>query len=157
MELRKAGWADSVFLLNLRNDETVRRSSFNQDMVEPAGHERWLTKKLADADTYLFIAEQNGQRLGQIRFELNGEKNLAEVSIAVAKEFRGKGIGVSMLLAGCPLIFAATGVEVILAQIRAENLLSRRMFERAGFQLDSTLSGCDKDVLSMVLENLTGK
>ena len=57
----------------------------------------------------------------------------AEVSITVAPEARGMGLGFKALQLACDHAFHQMGVREIRAEIRADNAASIQIFTRAGF------------------------
>jgi len=116
-----------------RNDPLTRAMSRNSDEVAWAGHEAWFLRTLADPATTLLIGEVGGEKVGMVRFDHGPE---TEVSINVNPACRGRGYGLALLQAG----IAQVGGEIF-AEIKDDNLASRRMFERAGFQFVVALEG----------------
>lgn len=133
MKLRKAQYDDMIFLFDLRNDIEVRRSAFNTEPVNLETHRKWLKGRLKSAHSTILIAEENNNKIGQIRFDIDIKKASAEVSIAIASGYRGKGYGVELLKAGCMYAFQNLGVREIIAYIKEENLISIKAFSKAGF------------------------
>lgn len=78
----------------------------------------------------MFIGVLDGP-LGVARFQRNGD--MAEISVNVAPERRGGGIGASLIIAGCAEHVRRFPTMTIVAYIRPENIASQRAFERAGF------------------------
>ena len=61
------------------------------------------------------------------------------VSINVAPVHRGKGFAVEALRLGSSFVAREAGVDVVVAEVRTENVASQRAFVRAGYErLDST-------------------
>jgi L-amino acid N-acyltransferase YncA len=116
-----------------RNDPLTRAMSRNTDEVAWEGHAAWFEKALANPAITLLIGEVEGEKVGMVRFDHGPE---TEVSINVNPACRGRGYGLALLRQS----IALAGGEVF-AEIRDENLASRRMFERAGFRLVATLAG----------------
>jgi UDP-2,4-diacetamido-2,4,6-trideoxy-beta-L-altropyranose hydrolase len=135
MRIRKAKKVDITFLFNLRNDAAVRESAFNSKPIDKETHKQWFNKKLLDKNAIIFIAENNGLKVGQIRFDIDKIKCKAEVDIAIAPKYRAKGYGVKLLTSGCKFIFKKTSkCKKIVAYIKPENEISIRIFSKAGFQ-----------------------
>lgn len=116
-----------------RNDPLTRAMSRNSDEVAWAGHEAWFLRTLADPAVTLLIGEADGEKVGMVRFDHGPE---TEVSINVNPACRARGYGLTLLEQG----IAHVGGEIF-AEIKDENVASRRMFERAGFRLIATLDG----------------
>lgn len=116
-----------------RNDPLTRAMSRSTDAVTWEGHAVWFENALANPEITLLIGEVEGEKVGMVRFDHGPE---TEVSINVNPACRGRGYGLALLRQGVAL----AGGEVF-AEIRDENLASRRMFERAGFRLVATLAG----------------
>jgi len=131
--LRKANWSDVGFYLLLRNDITVRNSSFNKNLVDFGVHNNWFKNKLRDSSSFLYVVETVHKRAGQIRFDI--ENNQAEVHISILPEFRGRGTAVLALKKACRLIFSKNpGTNLITAHIKLNNSASRKSFLNAGFK-----------------------
>jgi RimJ/RimL family protein N-acetyltransferase len=80
----------------------------------------------------LWIAEVDGQPVGQIRLERVGEDE-AEMHFAVAAAARGRGYGTDMLLLVYEQAAAALGVSSVFGLVKPENLASQRAFRSAQF------------------------
>jgi RimJ/RimL family protein N-acetyltransferase len=94
----------------------------------------------------MFMAQDEaGNRLGQVRFDRAG--NAAEIDIAVSPAMRGKGIGTLMLKKGCQSYFERCNVDRLVAEIKSDNEASRRVFEKAGFEVQQK----DDDFVRMEL------
>lgn len=132
LRLRSVTLADAKLLLSWRNDETVRRSAFASEEIEWPPHERWFTKKLSSSSTRIWILEQDGQPVGQVRYELSGE--IAEISFSVAREFRGQGFGVDLLSRSAPLACQELKPSKLVGFVKVDNIASSGAFERAGFE-----------------------
>jgi spore coat polysaccharide biosynthesis predicted glycosyltransferase SpsG/RimJ/RimL family protein N-acetyltransferase len=132
LRYRPGGPADSERLLRWRNDPVTRATSRVQEPVEPQEHERWLDATLADPGRVLLIAEQGGVPVGMLRFDLDERE--AEVSVTIAPEQRGGGLGPQAIAEATELALAARpALERIVAQIRPENHASTASFGRAGY------------------------
>ena len=90
--LRPAELSDEARLLDWRNDPATRAASLSSGEVSSQDHRRWLASKLADSRCALFVILVNSKPLGQVRIDLLDDE-LAEVSIGLAPEARGRGAG----------------------------------------------------------------
>jgi RimJ/RimL family protein N-acetyltransferase len=132
VSLRPASPADSERMFEWANDPATRAASFRPARITRAEHRRWCAESLAGA-RLLFIVEVTATPTGLVRLD-RIDSATAEVGILVAKEQRGRGLSVPALRA---LIDVArdAGFRNLLARIRLDNLQSRHIFERAGFEL----------------------
>jgi RimJ/RimL family protein N-acetyltransferase len=139
IRIRSATLADARFLFRLRNDPVTRQNSFQQRKLEFSDHRAWLRARLADPKrrVTLFIASVAGPGgatvpIGLVRFDGAERSNRAEISIALAARFRGRGFAAPMLRRA--LGRAPSWIERVLARVRVENAASVRAFERAEFR-----------------------
>ena len=135
MHLRPVTLDDAGILLAWRNDPVVRAASRSTEEVALTEHEAWLTRMLESSQSWLFIGiDEDGQPVGHTR--LVEEGGFAEVSIVVAPEYRGRGLG-GQLLSLTHDAYAAGGDDCELrAFVRAGNDPSHRLFLSAGYVAD---------------------
>jgi RimJ/RimL family protein N-acetyltransferase len=129
--LRPATTDDAGRLLDWRNDPEAVRFSVSGRQVTPGEHREWLSARLADPSTHLWIAEQAGDAVGQVRVDvLDGT---GTVSVAIAPSQRGRGFGSAVLVAMVVEMNRLGDAPTLRALAHAENTASIRAFERAGF------------------------
>jgi UDP-2,4-diacetamido-2,4,6-trideoxy-beta-L-altropyranose hydrolase len=124
--------ADSELLLEWRNDPEAVRFSVTGRGVAPGEHAEWLSARLADPGTSLWIAEEGGAAVGQVRVDLGN--GTGTVSIGIAPAHRGRGVGSAVLQAMLVEIDRDPRARRLRAVAHAENTASVRAFERAGFR-----------------------
>jgi UDP-2,4-diacetamido-2,4,6-trideoxy-beta-L-altropyranose hydrolase len=132
VELRRATLDDAELLYDWRNDPETRRNSFSSDEIPFDVHVEWLRNKLAEPNCRLFIAELDGAPVAQVRVDRRGE-DWAEVSVGVASEARGLGLGRTVIGAGSAAGAEQLGVTRVVARIKPENLASVAAFHAAGY------------------------
>ncbi|MGH6835307.1 MAG: GNAT family N-acetyltransferase [Methylocella sp.] len=130
--LRKAAAGDSRDLWLWRNDEQTRRCSRTTDVVAWPRHDAWYREKLKDCGSQILVAFDAGVRIGMIRFD-RIEKDRFRAHIAVAPAARGHGLGREILRLGCDRLIQDHADATIVAEVRIENIASRRIFEANGF------------------------
>ena len=131
--LRPATPADGEALWRWRNDPETRRASFEQGEVPREAHARWFAEALARGDRRIWIVEADGAAAGMVRLDLaEGE---ATVSINLAPEWRGRGVGPEALSLLAREAFEGLRLTRITALVKAGNPASRAAFERAGFSV----------------------
>lgn len=134
ISFRKADERDLEFLFNLRNEEAVRLASFNSEPIDFNTHKEWFEKKLASNDSFIFIAEFDGQPFAQARFDLDNDGR-AEINIAVTENFRGRGCGSEILRRlSRQFLEDFPKIKSIRAFVKLDNPASLRSFEKAGYE-----------------------
>lgn len=145
VRMRPAVIADADLLLAWRNDPITRQVSLQTDEVQPLDHDRWLTRSLASQERVILIAEDavTGAPLGMCRFDLIVARPAsAEVSINIAPQERGGGVGRAVLVKGITAFGAIhPEVGVLTAVIRQANEASVRLFEAVDFRRVAEESG----------------
>ena len=151
VEVRLADEQDAHLLWTWANDAVTRAASFSTEPIPWSDHVAWLENALSDPHTTIYIVVANGANLGQIRFAPSEDK-AAEVSIALAPEWRGKGLATPSLRRACGTYAAATGCTEFVAFARRENERSIRAFTRAGFEVtcNTIVRGADATELRLV-------
>lgn len=130
--LRNANAEDAKLLFAWANEETVRTNSFSPEPIRYDNHVYWLENKLQAVNCRIYIAEEEGVPVGQVRVDMNG--NRAGIDYSITKEYRGKGYGSAMLAelerilrAECPFI------DTLAAQVKHDNRASKRVFEKLDY------------------------
>jgi RimJ/RimL family protein N-acetyltransferase len=140
LALRHATAADEARLLDWRNDPETRSQAFSSSVVEPEEHRRWLRTRLDDRDTVLTIAELDGRAVGTVRLDRRGP-TVAELSITVAPEHRGRGLGEEAIALGVGQARDVFGASTVIARIKRTNTASLRAFSAAGFSAQRERGG----------------
>lgn len=106
--------------------------------------------------TFAFAIDVDGKAAGSVGAfrQSNIHSRTAEVGYYVGEPYWGKGMMTQALTQLCEYIFSNTGIIRFYAEPFAYNIGSRRVLEKAGFQMEGTLgSNAVKDgrVLDMVM------
>ncbi len=134
VHFRDACEGDCELIYKWANDPDVRAVSFSTEPIAWQEHVPWFKRELTDPDCILLIAQdQDGCPLGQVRFEIDGNNREATISISIDSNFRGQGMGSSIVLLAEKELFKRRPVSRINALIKPQNYASIRTFERAGF------------------------
>jgi UDP-2,4-diacetamido-2,4,6-trideoxy-beta-L-altropyranose hydrolase len=137
--LRWVTYDDCNLIWQWSNEEETRKVSFSQGLISWDEHTRWFKEKLADPNHLFFIATNgNKNPLGQIRYSVEGKN--ATVSFSIAQEYRNLGYGSKVLRVAALKLFYETEVEDILAFVKADNSVSFKTFQNAGFKKIEELS-----------------
>ena len=143
INIRRADISDKDILLEWRNNPKIREQSFNPKIISREEHEKWFNDLLKREDVILLIGILGNKKIGQVRFNLNNEN--AKISVNVAPEFIGKGLGPILIVKGCNFLFENTNCNEITAEIKPHNTASIKAFSRAGFKTVSS----EKDKILM--------
>jgi UDP-2,4-diacetamido-2,4,6-trideoxy-beta-L-altropyranose hydrolase len=129
--LRLATSGDQARLLEWRNEPEAVRFSSSGRPVDASEHAKWLAARLAGPGSRLWVAEEAGEPVGQVRVDL--DRDAGTVSISVSPAHRGRGVGSRMLQALIVEMEQDAEVRNLLALVHSENIASLRAFERVGF------------------------
>jgi UDP-2,4-diacetamido-2,4,6-trideoxy-beta-L-altropyranose hydrolase len=132
--LRPARADDEERLLTWRNDPSTRAASFTSEVISAADHGRWFARKLRDPACALLIVEEGGRPVGQVRLD-RLDPNLVEISIGLAREARGHGLGREALRLAVSEASGLFAVKTIRAMVKPGNDASLRAFNAAGFRI----------------------
>lgn len=117
---------DRVFVWNCAPE--VRAMSGDPRIIELVDHRSWFQRRLAGGP--MWIVEASGAPVGVVR--LDPGPDVTSISIALAPDARGRGIGRRAIQAAC-----ASYGQPVNATIRVRNFSSRACFEACGFVLTS--------------------
>jgi UDP-2,4-diacetamido-2,4,6-trideoxy-beta-L-altropyranose hydrolase len=133
LHLRRARETDCEQIWQWANEPKVRAASFSSAPIPWEDHQRWYAARLAAPDCFFFVATDAAAfPLGVVRFDVRADQEAA-ISVALAPEARGKGLGAVLVAKGVEDFFAASSATAVHAYIKPGNLSSLRAFERAGF------------------------
>lgn len=117
---------DRVFVWNCAPE--VRALSGDPRIIALSDHRSWYKRRLSAGP--MWIIENKGAPVGVVRLDPGAD--ITWISIALAPDARGRGIGRSAIRAAC-----AAYAQPIYAAIRVHNTASRSAFEACGFVLSS--------------------
>ncbi len=126
---------DAPLLHRWRDDPAVRALSLTSAPISYADHCRWLAEALCDPEHIVLVAMLGQHPVGSLRYRMHeGE---ATVSIVIAPEMRGEGVGGELLSAGETHLKARCNRPLrIVAVVKPDNRASMRLFAGSGFELD---------------------
>ncbi|MCB2379188.1 UDP-2,4-diacetamido-2,4,6-trideoxy-beta-L-altropyranose hydrolase [Hymenobacter sp. BT635] len=138
LTVRRAQPADAEQYFTWANDADVRRNAIHPEPIDWSTHLGWFSRRLTDADSFLYIFERANEPVGQVRVEFTGFEGTIDYSVDAA--FRGLGMGVAVLRRALrQLRHDKPGSWAVLGQVKTGNLPSCRVFQRLGFaQLAAT-------------------
>ncbi|MCL4234412.1 MAG: GNAT family N-acetyltransferase, partial [Deltaproteobacteria bacterium] len=125
---------DARLVLEWRNDPTTLGHFFHRTPKTWDHFRREFREEyFRQAHLPPLFAVSNGERVAFLRFlPYGGRRAACDVSINVAPGRRGQGIGAAVLRA-VQDVLRSSGIDEIVAEIRPDNVASRRAFQAAGF------------------------
>ena len=109
-------------------------------MIPWERHESWYEECLNDPSRILLIAEVLGEPVAVLRFDVGESGEAAEISIYLASNAHGHGVGAPVLRAAVALLERERpAVRRIHAHVRADNAASASAFLNAGFKQSEML------------------
>ncbi len=131
--LRAATPEDCRNLWEQVNEPEMRSLAQNPAHVPWEEHQRWYATRLTSALPFWIIEVDNKKFAGYIRFEKNSE-SAVRLSVLLAREYRGQGLGSRLLSVACHLFWEAFPSIDIEALVLEDNIASQRMFNKVGFR-----------------------
>lgn len=133
LHLRQVCSTDRELLFVWANDSVVRANAFHTEQIPYADHVKWFADMMADNAIYQYILCENEIPVGQIRFNMEGDRAFIDYSIAA--KFRGMGYGTALIqLLLQELETAKIPNEItFVGQVKRENHASANVFEKCGF------------------------
>jgi UDP-2,4-diacetamido-2,4,6-trideoxy-beta-L-altropyranose hydrolase len=132
LQVRRAAFTDVTLYFSWANDPTVRANAIHSEPIAWPGHVAWFERRLADADTYLYLFAWEGQLIGQVRIEFTD--NLGTIDYSVDATWRGKQLGRPMLRRALVELWRErAGTWKLRGEVSAGNHASARVFEALRF------------------------
>lgn len=130
--MRPVAPADARLLFDWvnRSDSLARKLNTCAPIVWE-DHRRWLAERLDDPETAIWIAECDGDPVGQVR--MMGEPGGLVIDIYVVAPARGRGVARAMLAQACAMAGERWPGRTVIARVRRDNDASLRLFAGAGF------------------------
>ena len=136
LTLTRATEEDCRFLYDLRNDEDVRKNSFQTETFSYESHVAWYKEKLGDKQTQIYVLKLDGENIGQARVDLHGVDG--EISYALCQKARGYGYAKWMLRCMEDRLREQAFCRKMTAEVKRENIASQKIFEGLSYSSVST-------------------
>jgi UDP-2,4-diacetamido-2,4,6-trideoxy-beta-L-altropyranose hydrolase len=125
--LRPVDKSDVVTLFQWANDSIVRQNAINSMKILWEDHVKWYHTKLRSLTSFMYVLEENGVSVGQIRFDLCNRIYLIDYSID--SRWRGKGLGKKIVQEGIAALRRHLASPIILrAEVCKSNAASIKVF-----------------------------
>jgi UDP-2,4-diacetamido-2,4,6-trideoxy-beta-L-altropyranose hydrolase len=133
VSVRLADEADGERIYRWRNHPDVRGASFDNGEIPFEAHAAWFRSTLDNERRALLVAERDGDPMGVVRYDLEGDEAL--VSVYLAPGMTGRGWGQAMIEAADRWMVAhRPTIRRVRAEIIPDNLASCRAFAAAGYR-----------------------
>jgi RimJ/RimL family protein N-acetyltransferase len=127
--LRQAELKDMDLFFHWRNEPTAREFSLSNASIPWNVHRAWFTRRIAEEECDLAVVEAGGLPVGQFRLDYAGSE--AALSYSLDPVVRGRGWGKWLVAAA--MRRASRRVASVRAEVRFNNVASRRIFTGLGF------------------------
>jgi ribosomal-protein-alanine N-acetyltransferase len=152
-----AGCLAAIYARNweeIRTTEPWRPPDF---CTEP-GQRRRISDALVRSDMLHFVILEGTAAVGTIGFEqlVRGEEKTADLGYWVDRAQRGRGIASQAVMLAVEYAFNVLGLGRVRANVEPDNVASRRVLDRTGFQLAgrSSIEIAGRRVDHLVLERV---
>lgn len=129
--LRLATMDDLNLLYQWRNDPDVRKWSFHTEEITIDEHKKWFEISLERDDVEIFVLEEDGQAVGQIRLTYWYDELV--IGYSVDRNFRGRHLGQRMVYLMEETLKNQDDLrkdgEYFVAYVQKKNTVSRRVFQ----------------------------
>lgn len=138
---RNATFGDADLLFSWRNHQSVRSFSLQSELIPIDEHLKWLEARLKRVEKEPFYAfEYENEVIGICRLDLTLKtEEKYELSILVNPNQHSKGVGTRILEMSCTSFFTLLPIVSIVARVKKDNFVSRKLFENAGFSLQGVV------------------
>ena len=130
--LRRAKASDMDIFYAWRNEDEVRKNSFQKDWVKYKEHETWFLKALSSPKEKMYVLLVNDERIGQIRLTLKDEG--LYITYSIAREYRGQGYGKILLRLMENEVYEDNHDTKLIAEVKKQNVASQVVFKTMGYQ-----------------------
>lgn len=129
---RKAEDIDCDLYYQWANDPLTRSMAFSKKPILYENHCKWFKNRINDQNTVMYLFYSKSNPIGQVRFDINDDKAIIDISIA--PDSRGKRYGTQMLQESLFWLKTEKHHLVLISEVLRENLASQKIFERCNFK-----------------------
>lgn len=130
VQLRDACQRDIAITFRWANDPRAREASLDNRLIPASKHIEWFNQSILGGKSKVYVAEVQSVPVGLVRFE--PMDRAFRLSYSVDPDFRGNGISKRMLRLALSKLQSSVP---IFAQVKGENIASRKILEALGFEI----------------------
>lgn len=143
LTIRPMDETDLEFIRSIRNDESTWMNLTNVEMISDAQQKKWFENLTNSATQKYFIAGKDDSDIGMVRItNLDLINRNACVGCDVALEYRGRGLGTSLMSLVVSYCFEVLNLEMIWLMVLETNAPALRAYEKVGFKETGRLPHC---------------
>ena len=131
-EVRNANNKDMELFWVWANDGQVRINAINKEPITIETHSRWFQTKLSNCKCTIYLILIENRPVGQVRFDV--EENFARIDYSIAKQFRGRKIGKTLLKEAISKYWSRNKIK-LLGEVMPHNIASEKIFKSLGFRM----------------------
>lgn len=137
------------------NQNFVKKYYKNQEEEQKRNHERWYSFLIGSPNYIMYTVENlKKEFLGIVKFKLDMELNLAEISLYLSPKIRGKGYSTKILEVAIEEVKERCfELQYIVGYILEENQNSINCFKKLGFVFEEK-SDCNGIEYLLFVKNL---
>lgn len=130
MKIRKAKLEDAEWILEIRNNEKIRKLSKNQEIIDLYTHKKWFENKLENKKDIYLVWEENNIIFWFIRLDFIKDGEYL-ISIALEPSYQWKWLWTNLVKQA---ISKLKSWDKIFADILSNNKVSINFFEKLWFK-----------------------
>lgn len=131
--LRQARAQDVGLLFDFVNrPDCLAAKAKTQGLIDWPDHQVWFENRLNDPASFLYIVEDAGNAIGQVRLQADDD-GAYQVDIYIAPDQRGQGRACQALIMAIDDLAQRQPDAKVVAVVRLHNKASQALFKKAGF------------------------
>ncbi|WP_286242551.1 bifunctional UDP-2,4-diacetamido-2,4,6-trideoxy-beta-L-altropyranose hydrolase/GNAT family N-acetyltransferase [Methanobacterium ferruginis] len=149
IDLRPVKLEDIYDILELSNENEVRKNSFNEGKIRFEDHEKWFRNKIIDPKNLFLIINIEEDFAGQVRFDFDTDS--AVISISIKKQFRELGLAKHAIKRSIEYLkINYYHIKKIKAYIKENNEKSLKLFKSMNFKYENNVRIRSHDAVKCV-------
>lgn len=152
LTLRPIAYSDLEQIRGWRNEESIRKWFFSQDVIEKAEQKEWFEKYLNTDDDIMFVVEYSSRLIGTAAlYNVSKEEQSAEFGrLMIGEEsVRGLRIGEKITESICDFGFNILDLGKIELKVFEENARAIRIYSTLGFVKETEVYLNNKKMIKM--------
>lgn len=135
INVRLITYEDKTEILKWRNDPLSRNMLINTNFVKTKQHDAWFSSTILNKDKYLFMClDSNKKKIGTVRFDIKDK--IAKIAIILNPTKRNLGLSEPCIIQALKKLYSLNPeINFFIAEIRKNNIASKKLFEKIGFKL----------------------